>query len=393
MPPINPYITGDPVGNSPLFVGRDNIMREVLKVLRDPIQNAITLYGQRRVGKTSMLLYLQDRLPNEGGFQTIYFDLQDKADWPLSRILPELAHTIADRLNTLIPIPLNANEISLVEWLVDILASLPTDTYIVLLFDEFDVLADSKSGVTAADFFLFFRKLLALNPARLKFVLVLGRNFTDLGSVALSAFKGIPSRRISLLNKADTLKLVRLSEQDKTLYWPTKSAEAVWSLTHGHPYLTQALCSQVWESAYEDKLGSPPKVTQEMVEAAVDATLDTSRNTLEWLWNGLGPAEKVISAALSGAGNQVVDETHLEQLLRESGVRILIRELQNAPELLKGWDILEPVAGGYMFRVEILRRWIERYHSLKRTQDELDRINRLPIVFSKLHRLFTRKAI
>jgi formylglycine-generating enzyme required for sulfatase activity/tetratricopeptide (TPR) repeat protein len=265
-------------------------------------------------------------------------------------------------------------EDSFVEWLACVLEALPPGTSLVLLFDEFDILADSSSGNEAADFFLYLGKLLALDPIRLKFVLVLGRNFTDLGTIALSTFKGIPSRRISLLNKSDTLKLVRLSEQGKTLYWPPKSAEIVWSLTHGHPYLTQALCSQVWEAAYAETPEQPPKVTPEMAEAAVDATLDTSRNTLEWLWTGLGPAEKVISAALSGAGNQIVDEYRLAQILRESGVRILIRELQNAPELLKSWDILEPVSGGYVFRVEILRRWIERYHSLKRTQDELDRI-------------------
>ena len=373
MTPINPYITGDPVGNSPIFVGRDNILREVLKVLSNPNQNAITLYGQRRIGKTSVLQFLQVRLPQEGGFQTVYFDLQDKSEWPLPRILLGLANAILDRLNLPIPIP-SMTENLFIEWLQSVLASLPADTSIVILFDEFDVLADSNSGNAAADFFLYLGKLLTLDPARLKFVLVLGRNFTDLGTVALSTFKGIPSRRISLLPKSDTLKLVRLSEQGKSLYWSSKSAEMVWSLTHGHPYLTQALCSQVWEMAFNETPNDAPQVTPEMVEAAVDATLDTSRNTLEWLWTGLGPAEKVISAALSGAGNQVVDELHLAQILRESGVRILIRELQNAPELLKSWDILEPVSGGYVFRVEILRRWIERYHSLKRTQDELDRI-------------------
>jgi len=374
MPLINPYIIGDPVGNSPIFVGRENITREVLKVLSDPNLNAITLYGQRRVGKTSMLQFLQVRLPMEGKFQTVYFDLQDKSEWPLPRILLALANTIADRLNPPVPIP-SITEDTFTKWLASALVSLPPDTSMVLLFDEFDVLADYNSSNATTDFFLYLGKLLIFDPARLKFVLVLGRNFTDLGTAALSAFKGIPSRRISLLNKADTLKLVRLSEQGKkTLDWPARAAEMVWSLTHGHPYLTQALCSQVWLTAYDEAPKHAPEVTPEMVEAAVDATLDTSRNTLEWLWTGLGPAEKVISAALSGAGNEVVDELHLAQILRDSGVRILIRELQNAPELLKSWDILEPVSGGYVFRVEILRRWIERYHSLKRTQDELDRI-------------------
>ncbi|GAB4501065.1 MAG: hypothetical protein Fur0035_06060 [Anaerolineales bacterium] len=177
-----------------------------------------------------------------------------------------------------------------------------------------------------------------------------------------------------VLSQADTFRLARLSEQNQTLFWPDEAAAAIWDLTHGHPYLTQALCSQVWEAAYDEVPDAPPTVRPLMVEAAVEEALDASRNTLEWLWNGLGPAEKVVSAALAGAGCAVVDEARLEQILREGGVRILIRELQNAPQQLVDWDILEPVEGGYLFRVEMLRRWLAKYRPLSRAQDELDRI-------------------
>ncbi len=63
--PINPYIAGDPVGTSPAFVGRDDVLREVLKVLRNPTKSAITLYGQRRIGKTSMLQYCRPAHPGQ----------------------------------------------------------------------------------------------------------------------------------------------------------------------------------------------------------------------------------------------------------------------------------------------------------------------------------------
>jgi len=69
-----------------------------------------------------------------------------------------------------------------------------------------------------------------------------------------------------------------------------------------------------------------------------------------------GPAERVVIAALAQAGDRSVDENELEQILRNSGVRILIRELQNAPKILQDWDLIEPVDGGYRFRVELLRR-------------------------------------
>ncbi len=372
--PLNPYIAGDPVGNSPAFVGRDDVLRDVLRVLRNPNQNAITLFGQRRIGKTSMLQHLKKRLPDEGPYLSVYFDLQDKAAWPLPRLLAELARAIAADLGWPLPTLSMQDTEPFRLWMKSRLDALDGETSLALLFDEFDVLADPQSGTAAKDFFPYLRDLLSLNPLRLQFVFVLGRNLTDLSSLALSVFKGIDSKRVSLLTRADTAKLVRLSEQNETLYWPEKAIEAVYDLTRGHAYLTQALCSQVWEAAYDEDPDSAPKVTPQMVTDAIEATLDSSRNMLEWLWNGLGPAEKVVSAALAGAGPVVVDETRLEHILRESGVRILIRELQNAPQLLADWDILEPAEGGHVFRVELLRRWLARYQPLSRTQTELDRI-------------------
>jgi len=343
-------------------------------VLRSPSQNAITLYGQRRIGKTSLLQHLKNRLPQEGPYLTVYFDLQDKAAWSLPRLLAEIARTVADSLGWQPPTLSLTETESFRVWIKGRLDTFAEGQALVLLFDEFDVLADPQAGSAAKEFFPYLRELLSLNPARLQFVFVLGRNISDLSSLALSVFKGVDSKRVSLLSRADTAKLVRLSEQNETLYWPGKAIEAVYDLTHGHAYLTQALCSQVWEAAYDEDPASAPKVTPQSVTDAIEATLDSSRNMLEWLWNGLGPAEKVVSAALAGAGREVVDEVRLEHILRESGVRILIRELQNAPQMLADWDILEAADGGYVFRVELLRRWLAKYHPLSRTQTELDRI-------------------
>lgn len=110
------------------------------------------------------------------------------------------------------------------------------------------------------------------------------------------------------------------------------------------------------------------------MDAAVSDALGASRNTLEWLWDGLPPAERVVAAALAEAGPGPITQEQLEQLLRESGVRVVIRELQNAPHLLQEWDLIEPTAGGYRFRVELLRCWIAKHKPLKRVQEELDRI-------------------
>ncbi len=372
--PHNPYRAGDSVGNTDAFVGREDILREVLQVLNNPAQNAITLYGQRRIGKTSILQYLQRNLPLEGGFRPIYFDLQDKSNSPLSVVLAELARTIAEKLSLPAPI-LNSKDAEVFRiWLKNVVDNLPENVSLVLLFDEFDVLADPKAFSVSTEFFPYLRNLLTLSPTHLQFIFVLGRNITDLSSITLSVFKGSHSIHVSLLTKADTYKLAYLSEKNQSLLWTEESVGEVWNLTHGHPYLTQALCSQVWETVYEEELTEVPKANVEMVKSAVVTTLRSSNNMLEWLWSGLGPAEKVVSAAMAGVGRDVVTEAHLEEILRDGGIKIIIRELKNAPELLKAWDILEPTNGGYVFRVEMLRSWIASKHPINRVQEELDRI-------------------
>ncbi|HHN93190.1 MAG TPA: ATP-binding protein, partial [Anaerolineae bacterium] len=103
--PTNPYTAGDPVGKTDAFVGRSDVLREVLRVLRHPTQNAITLYGQRRIGKTSILQYLELHLPEHGPYHPVLFDLMNKATLPLPAILHDLGRTIAMHLGLPAPPP------------------------------------------------------------------------------------------------------------------------------------------------------------------------------------------------------------------------------------------------------------------------------------------------
>jgi hypothetical protein len=67
-------------------------------------------------------------------------------------------------------------------------------------------------------------------------------------------------------------------------------------------------------------------------------------------------------------------QAELERRLQESGVRILIGELRDAPRVLQEWDLIEPDGQGYRFRVELLRRWIAERKPLARVQQEIDHI-------------------
>ena len=376
-PTKNPYIVGNPVGNSPVFVGRADILREVRRVVHDHQENAIVLYGQRRIGKTSVLQELEARLPKQEAYYPILFDLQDKAEWSLGRLLRELAHQISSFLKLAPPDLGDEPETTFRQvWLPDVLNNLPTDASLVLLFDEFDVLANLDSEQAGAAFFPYLRDLLNTNPIHLNCVFAMGRNIDDLTSIAWSLFKDVPAEIVSLLSHEETVQLIHLSQTNQTVNWSNDEAvENIWQLTNGHPFLTQALCSHIWDRLHNKNPDEAPTVTSKDVEEAIPDTLSTRRNNLEWLWDGLPPAGRVVASTLASVGARIITDIQLEELLRKSGVQIIIRELQNAPRLLQEWDLIELADGGYRFRVELLRRWIAEYKLPQQAQSELDRLD------------------
>jgi type II secretory pathway predicted ATPase ExeA len=73
----NPYIVGQPVRKPEMVFGRDSLFKRILSVLH---QNSLLLYGERRIGKTTVLFQLELRLhaadDAEYRFRPVYIDLQ-----------------------------------------------------------------------------------------------------------------------------------------------------------------------------------------------------------------------------------------------------------------------------------------------------------------------------
>jgi tetratricopeptide (TPR) repeat protein len=379
---INPYITDNPVGDGAGFIGRTDILPETIQILSHAKKNTIVLYGQRCIGKTSVLQYLTAQLPTQGDYYPIYFDLQDKATWDLEQFVNELAKKMADALNQAAPDLGEQPEATFQDtWLPSILQEMPENAALILLFDEFDefkALEEPKAEQAGAAFFPYVRQLLDSNLQRLNFIFAGGRNIDDLDHFAISLFRGIPPiKRLSLLNKADTIQLVRLSEANNTLKWPDEAVECVWRYTQGHPFFTQQICYQVWAQTHQSKNFSEtlPTTTPADVENVVFDVLDASRYRMAWLWEGLPPAERVIASALAEAGPGILTDSALEEKLHESGIHVVIQELKDAPCTLEDWDLLDCSEAGYQFYVELIRRWIKENKPLRRVQAELDRID------------------
>jgi hypothetical protein len=306
LPPRNPYIAGKALGDERSFFGREDTFRLVETVLSSADQNALVLFGQRRIGKTSILLQLRSRLPSEL-FRPVYFDLMDRARKPFSTVLYELAATIAGEFN--LPQPQVADfaegDHFRESFLPSLYRHLEKDWRPVLLLDEFDVLdvaAEEQLPATAAAraFFPYLRRLMEGEPL-LAFVFVVGRKAEDLSIDIKATFKAARYQRISVLDEESARSLVRLAEAEGSLRFTTAAIDRLLSLTARHPYLTQLMCQLLFDLAYAALPSDTPTVDVSDVEAVVPKVLEAGENVFEWIWDGLPPAERVIFSAVAGA--------------------------------------------------------------------------------------------
>lgn len=93
---FNPYVAGGPVFAAEHFFGREPLIRRILETIHT---NSLMLYGERRIGKTSLLHQVRQRLATlddpEFKFHAVYVDLQGTVE---ARFFATLADQVFEGL-------------------------------------------------------------------------------------------------------------------------------------------------------------------------------------------------------------------------------------------------------------------------------------------------------
>lgn len=375
---LNPYIAGDPIRSEQSFFGREDIFKKVKNVLSNSHNNAVVLYGQRRIGKTSILLQLESQLLHDGIFTPVYFDLHDKASKPLRELLYDLAASICKVTGKEVPpseLFDEAGEFFRMKFL-PLAAKAASKRGIVLLFDEFDVL-DSPSRIQAGESFFPYLRQWMTEIEAVRFVFVIGRRPDDLSTDTLQTFKSLRAMRVSRLDRPSAEAMIKQSEKEGSLFWPDTAVEQLWEICQGHSYFTQLMCSVIFEKVYDTAPSLPAEVSVEHVQDSIADALDQGANAFHWIWAGLPPAERVVIAAMAEVESQIITQEELIERLNLSGVRLIVRELELAPETLVEWELLQQLDGGYGFVAPLFKRWVVKNRPLRRVKDELDRLDPL----------------
>jgi len=357
----NPYTIGLPLSaQQEIFVGRKDISLKIEQFLRKNPCPPLLLYGQRRMGKTSLLNNLNRLLPST--IVPLFIDLQgpvslttDTAGF-LYNLSREMRHSAQQQRSYSLP-PLSRETINLdpitafYEWLDEVDSALENNT-LLLTLDEFVALdqAFQEQRLSESVILGFFRHLIQHRP-QLKVLLS--------GSHTLKEFEAWSSYLINVqtihINYLQTAEAQRLIEQpivDFGLVYTPEAVDYVLTLTRCHPYLVQLLCSEIVNLKNDQAPAHRYQVTQADVDHAMPKALQNGNFFFADIEsNQITPQGAAILGFIAQHEGEVTFSTLQSQFPETSAMDL---------DILLQREVLEVTKTGYAFAVELIRHWFRR---------------------------------
>jgi len=254
---FNPYVAGAPVLNDKVFFGRERLIDRILQSIHN---NSLLLYGERRIGKTSIQHQLKKRLQEmedpQYDFYPVYIDLQGT---PEDRFFQTLAEEIFDELAPVLGATLPARPDAadggytyrhFVRDLRAVIKGLEArsrkNARLVLLIDEVDELNqyDPRINQRLRSLFMksFAESLVAVvSGVRIK------RQWEMEGSPWYNFFEEIEIRGF---DEPDARELIE-KPIDGVLEIEPGAVDRILARTGARPYLIQKMCMSLVNHAYE----------------------------------------------------------------------------------------------------------------------------------------------
>ncbi|QFS44358.1 hypothetical protein GXM_01831 [Nostoc sphaeroides CCNUC1] len=354
----NPYIIGVPLNEQlEIFTGRTSIGLRIEQLLSDRRRPPLLLYGQRRMGKTSLLNNIGKLLPNN--IIPMFVDLQgapssasDHAGflYNLARDMEKSAKKQGVTLPSLAREVLQSDPFTYFdEWLDNVEHALEQNTALLAL-DEFEVLdnAIAKGRFDEQDVLGMLRHLIQHRP-RFK-VLLAGSHTIEEYQRWASYLINVQVVHISYLKEAEARQLIECPVKDFTLRYEPNAVERVLQLTRCHPFLVQLLCAEIIVLKNEQDPSIRRLATLADVEAAIPEALQSGGFFFADIQNNqVDAAGQAILRFIAAQGEgAIVSHQTLLQHFPDADITF---------NLLLQRELIEEVDDGYGFQVELIRRW------------------------------------
>ncbi len=372
---VNPYIAGAPVTEASMFFGREDVFQWIENSIGGQFADHIlVIHGQRRVGKTSVLKQLGNRLSKR--FIPVFFDLQGRTHTSLDHFLwwlaREIVRVLRQERGLELPPPdqkaFSADpEYFENQFLTGLRSVLGKDT-LLLTFDEFDNLEESEvKEALARPLIDYLRRLMGTDG--LNFIFSIGSSGRKLENMRASYtefFKTALYKKISFLNEEQTHRLITGPVAGLLEYSPA-AVDRIYRVTSGHPYFTQLVCHELFARCQRTE---QRRIDTSDVEAILDDVVERGTVNLKFVWDESSDIEKWSLAAL--AGMEKTDNRALANFLQKQHVRFSEADLTSGLLHLREKDVLTPEN---RFVIHLLRLWLQKNRSIEQTREELTEVN------------------
>lgn len=340
---LSPFVVNGPTPPG-MFFGREN---EVRQVVENAVRRSFAIIGNRKIGKTSLLKRLEDRLRAEGQVRSLRLDCQ----------------TIHDAASFMVLFQANSG-ITLDEptpsaWAAAVRQMAQQGQPLLFLLDEVDALLNSEAA-SGEKLLHTWRELYNNRVCQ----------FVFFGTFGLA--RRLRQHESAMFNFPEAIPLGYLSrsEVDEMISQPLKTLgvvmddqpallENIWALTSGHPNLAQAVGKALVESANA-------RAERRITLADVTALWGDAQFTdfyFDTIWGAANPLEKLVTLLAPAEGFRIGE---IETLLKGEGLTFNADQLDAALQMLVTYTILRRDGRQYTYGQQAFPAMRERHLEIER---------------------------
>lgn len=361
----NPYVIGVPLSlNQEIFIGRKDISDRLEKLILDNQHPPLLLYGQRRMGKTSLLNNLASLLPNT--IVPLFVDLQGPVSLSNSNssFLYNLGRqmTSSAQKNRELKFPklargdLETDPFTVFDqWLDDIEdVAITHNSTLLMALDEFEILHDALEGQILDETAIlgFLRHTIQHRP-RIKILLAGSHTIEEFERWA-TYFINAQIIHLGHLNLDEAIQLIEKPVVNFELRYQPEALTYILELTNGHPYLIQLLCYEIVLLKNRQKVELRLNATVEDVQQSATKALDSGRLFFADIERNQLSAESVDLLKWLVAETE---EVYFSLDLIKQGDFL---DVEKMLRLLESKEILRRTNESYHFESKLIRMWFSQ---------------------------------
>lgn len=377
----NPYTSGTPIRDEQMFFGREDDIDVLYDRLSSTSANKVViLCGQRRMGKTSLLYQLANRLKH-GPYAPVLIDFQSLAlKSNVGQFLFGIASHIQEELWKYKYIEVrkpdseafsNNPTTAFDDFLRMTLQAIP-DCRLVFLLDEFEKLNDLiQKGLLEENILNYLRSLMQ-HRERLNFLLAGTPRIRDLTEGYWAIFFNIALQHpLSKLKPEEAIELITQPVHEYMEY-DALALERVRHLSGDQPYLIHIISERLimhcnkYEKTY---------ITINDVNAVLERILEEQDTSIRWIWDQSSKTERFLLSILAqekGEDGRVFSFNDIRAAYDMEGIVYEQQKVMTALSKMVRDDFLEERRDGTQYRIPVglLKEWLRKAKSPERVVRE-----------------------